>query len=49
MSLQLKPQTAHIIKAKQSVSLDISDAGLIQVIHNGIDKGPAGNLGEAKH
>lgn len=48
MSLQLKPQTVHIIKAKQSVSLDISDAGLIQVIHNGIDKGPAGNLGEAK-
>jgi cytoskeleton protein RodZ len=41
----LKPEAVHTIKAKTSIQLDIADGGMVNVIHNGLDRGVPGSLG----
>jgi cytoskeleton protein RodZ len=45
-SLELKPESVHSIKAKESIELEISDGGLVNIIHNGKDRGNPGDLGK---
>jgi cytoskeleton protein RodZ len=45
-SINLKPEGFHTFKAKEKIALVVSDGGSINLIHNGKDKGPPGNLGQ---
>lgn len=44
--IKLKPESIHTIKAKKDVQLEISDGGLVNIIHNGNDRGNPGTLGK---
>ncbi len=44
----LQPDQYHTIKATGSISLDVSDGGAVNVIHNGRDLGVPGDLGRPK-
>lgn len=44
----LKPDQIHTIKALGPVTLDLSDGGAVNLIHNGRDKGVPGDLGKPK-
>lgn len=46
--LSLAPNEVHTIYADQSVILDLSDGGAVNIILNGRDRGPAGELGKPK-
>ncbi|MCB0413840.1 MAG: helix-turn-helix domain-containing protein [Bdellovibrionales bacterium] len=47
-SIDLRPDQLFTIKAHKSIAVDVSDAGAINVIYNGKDKGVAGNIGQEK-
>ena len=36
------------IKAKEKIELEVSDGGLVNIIHNGKDLGNPGDLGKSK-
>lgn len=44
--IKLNPEQIHTFKAKQTLSIDVSDGGSVNVIHNGIDRGVPGILGK---
>lgn len=46
--ISLKPDQIHTIKAFGPVTLDLSDGGAVNLIHNGRDKGVPGDLGKPK-
>jgi cytoskeleton protein RodZ len=46
--IQLQPEGIHTIKFNGKMSLEISDGGTVNLIHNGRDKGIPGDLGKAK-
>lgn len=46
--LSLAPSQVHTIFADAPTTLDISDGGAVNIILNGRDKGPAGDLGKPK-
>lgn len=46
--ITLQPDQVHTIKAEGRISLDFSDGGAINVIHNGRDRGVPGDLGRPK-
>lgn len=46
--LSLAPSQVHTIFADEPTTLDISDGGAVNIILNGRDKGPAGDLGKPK-
>lgn len=45
--ITLKPESVYTVKAKSDVTLDVSDGGLVNIIHNGNDRGNPGTLGKA--
>lgn len=45
-SFTLSPEQIHTIKAKKNIEIKVSDGGSVNVIHNGLDKGVPGNIGE---
>jgi len=47
-SIILRPDEVHTFKAKKSIRIEVSDAGALNIIHNGRDKGVPGNIGEEK-
>jgi len=46
--IKLLPDQVHTIKAKGTVTLEISDGGAINLIYNGRDRGVPGDLGQPK-
>lgn len=46
--LSLAPSQVHTIFADAPTTIDISDGGAVNIILNGRDKGPAGDLGKPK-
>jgi len=44
--VSLAPQEVHTIRADQPLTLDLSDGGAVNIILNGRDRGPAGDLGK---
>ncbi len=44
--IHLMPQAVHTIKADDSIEVDVSDGGMINVIRNGRDRGVPGQLGK---
>lgn len=46
--IALKPDQIHTIKAVGPVTLELSDGGAVNVIHNGRDRGVPGDLGKPK-
>lgn len=42
----LSPEGIHTIKAKKSVQLEVQDGGMVNIIHNGKEKGVPGDLGK---
>lgn len=44
--IKLNPEQIHTFKAKQTLSIDVSDGGSVNVIHNGVDRGVPGVLGK---
>lgn len=46
-SMKLTPEKVFIIRAKEKVSISISDGGAVNIIHNGRDKGVPGSLGQS--
>ena len=44
--IKLSPEAVHTIKAKTSIRLDIADGGMVNIIHNGRDRGVPGDLGK---
>ena len=47
-NISLEPERIHTIKAKGKIALDISDGGMVNIIHNGRDQGVPGDLGKPK-
>jgi cytoskeleton protein RodZ len=45
-SIDLKPEQIYRIKAAKTVSLVFSDGGVINIIHNGKDRGVPGDIGK---
>ena len=45
-TITLRPDETHIIKAKNKISLTVSDGGMANIIHNGKDRGVPGVLGK---
>lgn len=45
-TVKLKPEQFLTIKANSKISLNVSDSGAVNIIHNGRDKGVPGNLGQ---
>jgi hypothetical protein len=46
--VSLGPQEVHTIRADEPLTLDLSDGGAVNIIFNGRDRGPAGDLGKPK-
>ncbi len=46
-TVHLVPQAVHTIKANDSIALDVSDGGMVNIIQNGRDRGVPGQLGKA--
>jgi cytoskeleton protein RodZ len=46
--VSLGPQEVHTIRADEPLTLDLSDGGAVNIILNGRDRGPAGDLGKPK-
>ncbi len=46
-SLNLNPDQVHTFKASYSITLDVSNGGAVNVIHNGRDRGVPGTLGKS--
>ena len=44
----LKPGSIRTINANETIELEISDGGLVNIIHNGKDLGNPGDLGKTK-
>ena len=44
--LKLTPESIHTIKAKSQIELQIADGGMVNLIHNGHEKGVPGVLGK---
>lgn len=44
--VSLAPQEVHTIRADKPLTLDLSDGGAVNIILNGKDRGPAGDLGK---
>jgi cytoskeleton protein RodZ len=45
--LTLNPESVHTIKAKSSIEIEVSDGGMVNVIHNGRERGVPGDLGKS--
>ncbi len=45
-NLNLSPEQIYTIKANSKIRVEASDGGVLNVIHNGRDRGVPGNLGE---
>lgn len=45
-TVKLAPDQVQTFKAKQSIAMDVSDGGAVNVIYNGLDKGVPGSLGK---
>ncbi|MEQ1664237.1 MAG: helix-turn-helix domain-containing protein [Bdellovibrionales bacterium] len=48
-TISLKPETVQTLKGKYSIELNIKDGGMVNVIHNGQDRGVPGDLGKSAH
>jgi hypothetical protein len=48
-TISLKPETVQTLKGKFSIELNIKDGGMVNVIHNGQDRGVPGDLGKPAH
>lgn len=46
-TVHLVPQAVHTIKANDTVELNVSDGGMVNIIQNGRDRGVPGQLGKA--
>ena len=44
--IHLMPQAVHTIKADDSIEVDVSDGGMINIVRNGRDRGVPGQLGK---
>jgi len=44
--ITLNPESVHTIKAKNEIQIELSDGGMVNVIHNGIERGVPGALGK---
>lgn len=44
--IKLKPESVYTIKAKSTIELDVADGGMVNIIHNGRDRGVPGDLGK---
>ena len=47
-TLTLRPDQIHTFRARSKLKIYVSDAGAINIVHNGRDKGVPGNIGEEK-
>lgn len=46
-SIQLSPEGVHTIRSKSKVELEVVDGGMVNIIHNGREKGVPGDLGKS--
>ena len=46
--LAMAPGQVHTIITDEPITLNVSDGGALNIIDNGRDKGPAGDLGHSK-